>query len=166
MTIVYEDMKLDMKWLGNRELLEREKTAFVCSMGTPRGLSAVIQRWVTGLDAERVCVVCGNESEVEQMVFAQLLLLRVPTILLMASAIPDRLPKPMERAVAEGRLLVGTHCGDDVRMITRQTAIDRNRLMMSMAQRVVVGYCTADGEIARSIRGRSNVTLLTHPYNL
>lgn len=147
-------------------LLEREKIAFVCSQRTPRTLSDFVRRWAMQLDAGRDCVICGNESEMEQLVFSMLLMLRIPSILLLAESIPEVKPAPLEKALAEGRLLIGTHCGHEVNLMTRQTAIDRNRLMLDMAQHIVVGYCTPSGEIARSIEGRQNVRFLTRPYNL
>lgn len=155
-----------MTWLGEMSLLEREKTAFVCSQRTPRNLSEFIRRWAMQLDARRDCIICGNESDMEQMAFSLFLMLRIPTVLLMAESIPAVLPAPFERAIAGGRLLVGTHCGHDVNLMTRRTAVDRNALMLGMAQHIVVGYCTPGGEIARSIAGRQNVSFLTRPYNL
>lgn len=152
-----------MKWLGDKALLEREKTAFVCSQGTPRSFTVIIRQWALQVDAGRDCVLCGNESEMEQMVFSVLLMRRVPLILLMAQSLPSVLPLPWQRAVDEGRLLIGTHCSEAVHSMTRDTAIDRNRIMLDMAHRVVVGYYTRGSEVERSIRGRASVHCLLHP---
>lgn len=154
----------NITWQGNTDLLNREKTAFISSRLTPLSLSPLIQRWAMTLNADH-CIICGNESETEQMIFSILLLKRIPTILLLANVLPPSWPLPIAKAINEGRLLIGTHC-IDLHTATRRSAIDRNRLMIHLAQHIVVGYCTDDGEIAQSTRGRTDVTYLTYPHTL
>ena len=153
-----------IRWVGNLELLEREKTAFLCSQLTPRSLTPIIQRWALKTTTDD-CILCGNESEMEQVIFAMLLVKRVPIILLLATSLPSSYPQPFQRAIDEGRLLVGTHCNDQ-HCVTRLSAIDRNRLLINLADKVVVGYCTKDGDLDHCTRSLTNVKYVTYPFDL
>lgn len=150
-----------IKWIGNRALLERRKTAFLCSQTTPSSVFPVIQRWAEGLDAD-MCIVCGNESEVERMVFSIVLRRGIPAILLLSEALNCHFSKKIQSAIEDGRLLVGTHCNDDVHFTTRQSAIDRNRIIIDLSDEVVVGFSSENGEVARSTCHLANVKYITH----
>ena len=76
--------------LGNEALMQREKTAFVCSRKTPDGLEYLVGKWMLGLSPERDCVMCGNQSPMERAVFTTLLQRNIPTILCLAEAMPSR----------------------------------------------------------------------------
>lgn len=151
-------------WIGNTDLLRRRKTGFLCSQRTPHSLMPLIQRWAARLDADD-CVVCGNESEIEQVVFSTTLARRIPIILLLAYTPPQSWPAPIAHAIDEERLLVGSHC-TDLHITTRDSAKERNRLIIELSDHIVVGYCTKDGDIDRATRAKSNITFITHPHDL
>lgn len=146
--------------LGNEALLQREKTAFVCSRKTPDGLEYLVGKWMLGLSAERDCVMCGNQSPMERAVFTTLLQRGIPAILCLAEAMPDRWGDDVRTALSESRLLIVTHCDASVHSVTARSAFDRNVLMLSLAQETVVGYCTKGGKLERALAGFDNVEYL------
>lgn len=146
--------------LGNEALLQREKTAFVCSRKTPDGLEYLVGKWMLGLSAERDCVMCGNQSPMERAVFTTLLQRGIPAILCLAEAMPDRWGDDVRTALSESRLLIVTHCDGSVHSVTARSAFDRNVLMLSLAQKTVVGYCTKGGKLERALAGFDNVEYL------
>ena len=85
----------------------------------------------------------------------------MPAILFLAETFPSVWPQPLASAIAEGRVLAATHCDDTVHFATRQSAQDRNRVILSLADRIVVGHCTAGGNIDRLTSGRPNVNILS-----
>ena len=143
--------------LGNETLMQREKTAFLCSRKTPDGLEYLVGKWILGQSPERDCVMCGNQSPMEQAVFTTLLQRGIPTILCLAEAMPARWGDDVRTALGEGRLLVITHCDESVHVVTARSAFDRNVLMMSLAQKIVVGSCTKGGKLERALAGFDNV---------
>lgn len=149
-----------MSKLGNETLLRHEKTAFVCSRKTPDGLEYLVGKWMLGLSPERDCVMCGNQSPMERAVFTTLLQRGIPTILCLAEAMPGRWSDDVRTALGEGRLLVVTHCDASVHNVTARSAFDRNVLMLSLAQKIVVGCCTKGGKLERALAGFDNVEYL------
>lgn len=146
--------------LGNEALMQREKTAFVCSRKTPDKLEYLVGKWMLGLSAERDCVMCGNQSPMERAVFTVLLQRKIPAVLVLAEAMHDRWGGDVRDALAEGRLLIVTHCDAGVHSVTARSAFDRNVLMLSIAQKIVVGYCTKGGKLERALAGFDNVEYL------
>lgn len=146
---------LDKK--GNEALLKRTKTAFICSRNTPEKLEYLVGKWILGLKPETDCIMCGNQSPMERAVFTTLLQRKIPVILALAEAMPARFGTDVEEALREERLLVVTHCDVSVHFVTARSAFDRNILMLSMAQKIVVGYCTKGGNLERALAGFDNV---------
>lgn len=145
---------------GNVKLLSLHKTAFFCSRRMPDGAYPVIRSWVQTLSAENDCIICGNHSPMEQVVCAWLLQQKIPTILVLAETFPSKWPPVLETALREERLLVATRCDESVHRISRQSAFDRNELMLSIADEVVVGYCAEGGNIEKQVCSLPNVRYL------
>lgn len=159
MFISFDTMKiLDKR--GNEALMQRTKTAFICSRKTPDGLEYLVGKWLLGLTPEADCIMCGNQSPMERAVFTTLLQRKIPVILALAEAMPGSFGADINEALGEGRLLVVTHCEPSVHSVTARSAFDRNILMLSMAQKIVVGYCTKGGNLERALAGFDNVEYL------
>ena len=146
--------------LGNEALMKNKKTAFVCSRKVPDRLEYLVGKWILGLSPERDCVMCGNQSPMERAVFTVLLQRKIPTILMLAEAMHDNWGDDVRQSLAEGRLLIATHCDPNVHNVTARSAFDRNILMMSLASLIFVGYCTKGGKLERALAGFDNVEYL------
>lgn len=149
-----------LKFAGNKTLCEHVKTAFFCSRTAPKVMPVVIEEWVKVISAEDYCVICGAQSQMEKLAFSLILRYKVPAILMLATSMPEAWSADIQAALDEGRLLVMTHCDESVHNVTAKSASDRNRLMLEMADNVVVGYCDEDGNIARMLDGYDGVVYL------
>lgn len=145
---------------GAEALLGRRMTAFLCSRLTPVGVEKAVDSWLDGLLPEIDCVMCGDQSGVEKHVFQELLRRKVPTVLVLAQAMPETFAPAMQAAMQADLLLVITHCDASVHWPTARSAHDRNMLMVSMAAEVVVGCCTKGGNLWRQLSGARGVRVL------
>ncbi|MCD8290089.1 MAG: hypothetical protein LUC91_01140 [Prevotella sp.] len=152
-------MKIQRKQ-GNETLLERKKTVFLCSRMEPDAVRVAVEKWLDGLSPDVDCVMCGSHSQMERVVFERLLKDKIPAILVLAEALYDRWDAPIEAALREGRLLIITHCDDNVHSVSSRSAFDRNLLMLSLAENIVVGFCKKGGNLERVLVGFDNVTYL------
>ncbi len=104
-----------------------------------------VPEWVK---ASRV-IVSGFHSPLEQQVLRSVLRRNGRVVKVLARGMTEYLPQPEEReALAAGRMLVITAFSQEVRRTTRETALARNRLVLALADEVVVPYVAADSPLA------------------
>ena len=90
--------------IGNEELLNREKSLFLCSKHAPYSVYDKVFGWVDSLTADD-CVICFNSSELEDEVMRALLVNEVPTILVVMNRFTDKYNIQIEKALTEDRIL-------------------------------------------------------------
>lgn len=151
---------------GNGAFLERSKIAFLSSRKAPPELNAVSREWVNSLNAETDCVMCGNLTVTENFVLSILLEAKIPTVLVLAEAMYERFWGDVAAALDAGRLLVITHCDSSVHSVSARSAQDRNYLMLSLADKIVVGNVTEGGNLEHMLVGYDNVTYLKNEHLL
>lgn len=144
--------------VGNRDLLDREKTLFLCSKHTPIELYGQVFRWVDSL-SQKNCIVCFNTTEMEEEVMKALLVNRVPTILVVMNRYRDTNNIQVELALKEGRLLIVVLKRDDFdgNVFTPRL---RNGFVASQVQHIVCGYVNKNGSVFSVLAGRQNVEYL------
>lgn len=145
---------------GNTSLLFKEKTAFLCSRRIPDNKIGAIYDWANRLSAERDCIICGNHSQMEQEIFHLLLDQKIPAILVLAEGMRTEWNEKIKSALDKGHLLIITACDENIHHVSSQSAYDRNNLILSIAEHIVIGYSAAGGNIDRQIAGKTNVTFL------
>lgn len=146
--------------LGNENIMQMRKVAFFCSRKEPAGLQNAVDRWIDSLKSDKLCVMCGDQSSMEKHVFSSLLERKIPAILVLAEAMHEQWSEPVSAALGSGLLLIITHCGPEVHAVCAKSAFDRNSLMMSLANEIVVGYCSKGGNLERGLAGYKNVKYL------
>ena len=144
--------------IGNEQLLEREKTLFLCSKHTPYNIYPIIFDWVENL-CETDCVMCFKTTEMEFEVMTSLLVHKVPTILVVMKRFTDVYNLQIEMALKEGRMLILVLERDEPRG-AGQTPRLRNEFVVNMADKIVCGYVNSNGSIFSLLAGRKNVELL------
>lgn len=144
--------------IGNRLLMEREKTLFLCSKKAPISLYDNIFNWVDSLTT-RDCVICFNTSELEVEVMKALLVNRIPTILVVMNKFTDRYNFQIQRALEEDRIMIITLQRDEPRG-KGQTPRLRNAFVLQMAAHVVCGYINKNGSIFPLLAGLKDVRYL------
>ncbi len=144
--------------IGNEQLLEREKTLFLCSKHTPYEIYPIIFDWVENL-YETDCVMCFKTTEMEFEVMTSLLVHKVPTILVVMKRFTDVYNLQIEMALKEGRMLILVLERDEPRGVG-QTPRLRNEFVVNMADKIVCGYVNSNGSIFSLLAGRKNVEYL------
>ena len=144
--------------IGNEQLLEREKTLFLCSKHTSYNIYPIIFDWVENL-YETDCVMCFKTTEMEFEVMTSLLVHKVPTILVVMKRFTDVYNLQIEMALKEGRMLILVLERDEPRG-AGQTPRLRNEFVVNMADKIVCGYVNSNGSVFSLLAGRKNVELL------
>ena len=144
--------------IGNEQLLEREKTLFLCSKHTPYEIYPIIFDWVENL-YETDCVMCFKTTEMEFEVMTSLLVHKVPTILVVMKRFTDVYNLQIEMALKEGRMLILVLERDEPRG-AGQTPRLRNEFVVNMADKIVCGYVNSNGSIFSLLAGRKNIEYL------
>ena len=144
--------------IGNEQLLEREKTLFLCSKKTPYNIYPIIFDWVENL-CDTDCVMCFKTTEMEFEVMTSLLVHKVPTILVVMKRFTDVYNLQIEMALKEGRMLILVLERDEPHG-AGQTPRLRNEFVVSMADKIVCGYVNPNGSVFSLLAGRKNVEYL------
>jgi len=145
--------------IGNKELLQKEKTLFVCSKRAPIATYGKIFSWVESL-TEKDVVTCCNTTELEQEVMKSLVVNRVPTILVVMNKFKGENNIQIQKALAEKRMLI---------VVLKQTnkkrwsPKDRNEFLINtMASHIIGGYINKYGSLFPLLAGKTNFNALTH----
>lgn len=141
--------------IGNRELLEREKTLFLCSKRTPLEMYGQVFQWTDSL-SERDCIVCFNSTEMEEEVLKALLVAKIPTILFVMNRFTDVNNIQIEQALKENRMLIVVLKRNEPQD-KGQTPRLRNEYVLSLCQHVVCGYVNKNGSVFSVLAGRTDV---------
>jgi predicted Rossmann fold nucleotide-binding protein DprA/Smf involved in DNA uptake len=148
-----------MEYWGNRQLLELDKTAFLCSQRFPASAVLKSYDWAKAQRAAGAGVVCGNHSQIERDVFDILLKGTQPLILVLARGMKKRWPPEVAAAVRAERLLVVSPFPASVTRVTRETAAVRNREIVALTDRVVVGYVGKGGMVEGVVGSKNHIIL-------
>ena len=135
--------------LGNIALLQLHKVAFLCSRDCPADLVPLVRDWAMELRASGVCVISGFHSRLERSVLQHLLAGSQPVILALARGLKVPLEPELQAPLAAGRLLAVTRYASSVSHPCAEKCYQRNRLMLELADEVVVGYAAPGGNLER-----------------
>ena len=124
-------------FLGNIDLLEREKIAYFCSRRyAPRAVLASYD-WAT---AQRDKVVISTfHSPLEKDVLEFLLKNKQPVIYVLPARMYKRVPARFREVIDEGLVLLVSLFGENVCRYSDKTAYTANRYILSKASEVVFG---------------------------
>lgn len=144
--------------IGNRSLMQRKNTLFLCSKMAPISKYDLIFGWVDSLGKDD-CVICFNSSELEEEVMKALLVNHVPTILVVMNRFTDKYNVQIMKALEENRILVLVLQRDEPRG-SGATPRLRNEFVIKMADQIVCGYINKYGSIYPLVYGLNNVRFL------
>ncbi len=143
--------------IGNRELLDMPKTAFLASRAGV--LDAEMRDRLSELFTSRErCVISGFLSPMERALSRECLKSGTPMIQVLARGLPvgevganNHSPffsPDVRRAIDAGRLLIITPFDEKITGFSAARAAWCNQFVLDMAQRVVVGCLSQDGMLA------------------
>lgn len=133
--------------IGNEELLKLSKTAFLCSRKVPANVVLKCYDWAIEQREAGTCVISGFHSQLEKDVFHYLLKGKQPIIVALARGLKQKTETELQEAMNKGRLLIITPFEEKVKRVTEETSAIRNRLMIEIADEVVVGFASENGKL-------------------
>lgn len=138
--------------LGNSEILNLHKTAFLCSRSCPAHIVLKAYDWATEQREKSNCVISGFHSQIEKDVFHYLLKGEQPIILTLARGMKKRLEPEIQKALEDSRLLIISPFDESVKRITAQSSQTRNELMADLADEIFVAHASQDGNVEKLIQ--------------
>lgn len=138
--------------LGNLDILNLSKTAFLCSRKVPADVVLKCYDWATKMRDTGRCIISGFHSPLEQDVLHFLLKGTQPVIMVLARGIKMKWEPHIQQALDGNRLLIVSPFGDSVKRASEATAALRNDLMIHLANDIVVGFASLDGMLQRRLR--------------
>ncbi len=155
--------------VGDSSLLEDQSVALLTSVQVPPDLVLPILDLAVELGSRGVTIAGGFQTPLERAVFDLLLKRNQRIIVVLARTLRRfRVPTGWGRRIEDGRLLLVS--ATDERRITRETAEERNHLLTTIGDLLLVVHATPGGRAWRAtsaaiIRGMP-VTCLAHPANI
>lgn len=136
-----------MEYLGNRELLKQNKTAFLCSRSIPASAVLKCYDWAIEQREKGNCVISGFHSQLEKDVFHYLLKGNQPIIIALARGLKEKIEPELAKPLEKGRILIISPFDKTVKRVTEQTAEIRNKMMIELADNITVGYASERGKL-------------------
>ena len=144
-------MLQNLNYVGNKQLLENYKIAFLCSRKCPADIILKSYDWAIEQREKGVCIISSFHSKIEKNVLHYLLKGTQPIILALARGLKKRLEPELREALDKKRLLLITPFSEHVKRVTIETANQRNRLMAELADEIFVAYALPGGNIEKLI---------------
>ena len=123
---------MDIQYLGNKDLLNLNKTAFLASSTIPPDMVLRVYDWAAG--KHEGCVVSGFSSKLEKDVLHFLLKGKQPIIIVLARKMYKQIPQDLQSPLEENRLLI-ISVSNSVRQ-SKATALARNKYICEMADQI------------------------------
>ena len=124
---------MNMEYLGNKELMNLPKTAFLASSTIPPDMVLKCYDWAT--TKHEGCVVSGFSSKLEQDVLHFLIKAKCPIILVLARCMYKVIPAELKEAMEEGRLLIISV--SNAPRQSKVTAHARNKYICDIADKIL-----------------------------
>jgi len=140
-----------MKHVGNYQLVELPKTAFLCSRHVPASIVLRCYDWAIGQRNETRCVISGFHSQIEKDVLHYLLKGKQPIIVALARGLKKRVEPEFVDALKQGRLLIVTPFRQCVTRVSQESANRRNDLMAELADGIFVAYAQPGGNVQQLV---------------
>jgi hypothetical protein len=138
---------LALEYLGNKELLKNNKTAFLCSRQVPASVVLKCYDWAIEQREKGNCVISGFHSQIEKDVLHYLLKGQQPIIIALARGLKEKLEPELQKPFDEDRILFITPFDKSIKRVTTKTAEIRNEMMIELAESIAVGYVSKGGKI-------------------
>ena len=138
-----------METLGNTDIWQLRKTAFLCSRKVPAAQVLKCYDWAIAMRDAGKCVMLGAHSQLEKDVLHYLLKGEQPVVLVLARGMKAKADPTMQAEVDKGRMLVVSPFVSGIKRVTEETAMARNRFMLEHAAELVVGHVSSGGALAQ-----------------
>lgn len=126
---------MTVEYVGNTDLLNVHKTAFLASSTIPPDMVLKCYDWAVKMANEGRCVISGFSSHLEREVLHFLVKGRQPIILVLARQMYKQIPPELQLLLDENRLLI-ISVSNAVRQ-SKATAHVRNRYICEIADQIL-----------------------------
>lgn len=144
-----------MEYFGNKAILKHHKTGFLSSRKCPAEVVLKSYEWAKQQRSEGTCVVCGNHSQIEKDVFEILLKGGQPLVLVLPRGLKTRWPKKWIKEIEKNRLLIISPFSKEIKRVTRETAIEKNKTIIHLASEITVGFSTDGGQLDDLLKNKT-----------
>jgi predicted Rossmann fold nucleotide-binding protein DprA/Smf involved in DNA uptake len=152
--------------IGNKELLKLSKTAFLCSRKVPASTVLLCYDWAIAQREAGTCVISGFHSTIEKDVLHYLLKGKQPVIVALARGLKQQIEPVFKRPIDEGRLLIVSPFGADIKRVTSKTAQIRNKMMVELTDNITVGFASKEGQLEKLLSvTKKKITFITLPQS-
>lgn len=152
---------------GNKKLLKYPKTAFFCSRSCPATVISKSYDWALEQKNKGNCVISGFHSQIERDVLHFLLKGDQPIVMILARSLYKRIPDyELKLGLKKGNLLMVSPFDDHVERASSSTARSRNKLMIEMADEIMVAFASPGGSISKLISEMTNSRKLTYTLDI
>ena len=140
------------KFLGadsSQNMLSLHKTAYLCSRKISATSVLRSYDWAIAQAKAGTCVIGGFHSRIEKDVLHFLLKGDQPLIIVLARGFYTRWQPEVKARLDRGNLLIISPFGKSVTAVTPQTCLIRNKLILELADHIVIGYADPKGQLAK-----------------
>jgi hypothetical protein len=127
---------MTIKYLGNRDLLNLPKTAFLASSTIPPDMVLPCYDWTQMASREEKCITSGFSSYMEKRVLQILMRGTCPIILVLARQMYKRVPDELRPLLDNGRLLIISTTSASRQ--SRTTAYARNNYICELVDKIIM----------------------------
>ncbi len=124
-----------IEYIGNKELLNCSKTAFLASSTISPDMVLKCYDWAVQMTKEKQCVISGFSSHLEHEVFHFLAKGKQPIILVLARRMYKNVPNELQALLDSNRLLI-ISISQAVRQ-SKATAYARNKYICDIANHIL-----------------------------
>jgi len=154
----------DIKMLGIKSILSLPKTGFLCSREISSTCVLRSYDWAISQAKKNTCVIGGFHSRIEKDVLKFLIKGTQPLIIVLARGFYRHWQPEIKARLDKGNLLIISPFDESVTAVTPQTCLIRNKLIIELADRIVVGYASPDGQISKLLHDiEKPLELLDYP---
>ena len=142
-------MTSDFSYLGNIDLWEFPKTAYLCSDRYSAGSVLKSYDWASEMKKKGCCVISGFLSKLEKDVYAILEKGTQPIIYVLACSIYDKPHPDLKKHIDAGRLLVISTFPPGIPRYNRERATIRNQFIVDNADEIVYAHVHPGGMLEK-----------------
>ena len=151
-----------MEYLGNHDLFNLPKTAFLASSTIPTDMVLRCYDWAQQASLDNECIISGFSSHLEQRVLHFLMRGTCPIILVLARQMYKRVPDELQPLLDNGRLLIISTTSATRQ--SRTTAYARNRYICELSEKIIL-IGADEGSSLFQLRQELGEKVVTLPIN-
>lgn len=152
-----------VSYIGNIDILNEHKTAFLCSRKCPADIIIQSYDWATKMRNEGKCVISSFHTKIEQDVFNFLKKGTQPIIKVPARGKYKHLSQEEHQMIADGRLLFLFFFRDDITYQTKETCVKRNEYIAQIADEIHIAYAVPNGQLEKLKNHLQVTSVLSSP---